>query len=175
MVMYIYSCGDNRHGQLGINTENDDGDVRVIKEIKYFKENDIKIADIASGSQNSLAVDINGRLYAWGFNIHGECGDGTQDRVMVPKLVEALKKYKVELIRCGYNISYCKTVCNKHFIWGQNDDNECLTYKQNEAGEYEDVLIPHRIDNIIKNKCGDNVSKITQIHPGYYSTHIIVE
>ena len=78
----------------------------------------------------------------------------------------------MDLVRCGYNMSYCRTKCGKHFIWGQNDDNECMTY--DESHNYEDALIPHRIDDIIMEQLED-ISNIFDVYPGYYSTQIIVE
>ena len=166
----VYAKGNGYMGKLGLGHRET---VDIPTEIKYFKERNIKIVDIASGYSHSLALDINGRLYAWGKNTKGECGgERERDVVMTPKMVQSLKEYEIDEIRCGYNMSYCRTKCGKDFIWGQNDDNECLTY---DIGSFEDVYIPRQIDVIIKEKCEDNISRIVGIYPGYYLTYIVVE
>ena len=68
-------------------------------------------------------------------------------------------------------MSYCRTLCGKHFIWGANADNECITYQKNEFVNFESVTLPHRIDDIAKEKCG--ISEIKEIYPGYFSTQVI--
>ena len=168
----VYACGDDGN-QHGIEDDFDFGQEskNIPTQIRYFEENGIKIVDIAAGYKHSLALDEQGRLYGYGLNHHGQCGDGTCDDVKEPKLIKTLNDYKIDVIKCGYNTSYCRTVCGKHFIWGQNDDNECLTYDENES--YQDVLTPHRIDNTIYDKCGR--SKIVNVYPGYYTLQIITE
>ena len=159
----VYANGENDEGQLGLGFIDEDGEeyVEIPTEIEYFKTNDIKIVDISCGQCHSLAVDVNGRLYAWGRNVKGQCGSSETANVSTPKLMESLVKYKVDVIRCGWTISYCRTKCGKNFIWGQNDDNECLTY-DNTRG-YQDVCIPTQIDDIVTKNCDCNVSNHSTI------------
>ena len=84
-----------------------------------------------------MCLSKDGEIYSFGANHKGQCGHGNTESGNT-KLIQSLKQYKVDLIRCGYNLSYCRTVCRKHFIWGQNDDNECLTYEQD--GGYQNVF-----------------------------------
>jgi alpha-tubulin suppressor-like RCC1 family protein len=42
---------------------------------------------VAAGERHFLALDTNGRLWAWGDNIEGQIGDGTRDAVVLPKMV----------------------------------------------------------------------------------------
>ena len=87
-----------------------------------------------------MALDTNGKLYSW----RRHCKN-----ISLPVLVENLKEYKVDLIRCGYYNSYCRTICVKHCVWGTNDDNEYLAFD----GKYNDQTLTHRIDLILKEKC----------------------
>ena len=124
-----------------------------------------------------MALDTNGRVYAWGFNNRGQCGVGHKNSIRVPVLVEDLREYEVDLIRCGYSMAYCRTVCDKHFVWGINDDNECCTFDADYDDDiqkflYKDRHLPHRIDLVIKEKCDTN--KIIDVYPGYYCLKIIV-
>ena len=168
----VYACG-YKINQRGLTDDADIGQesMNIPTEIRYFKENGIKIIDIAAGYKHSLALDEEGKLFGYGANKYGQCGDGTYDDVKEPKLIETLNDYKIDVIKCGYNTSYCRTVCGKHFIWGQNDDNECLTYDKDEW--YEDLLRPHRIDNTIYEEC--DCSKVVNVYPGYYTLQIITE
>ena len=165
----VYSCGDNYGGECGLGPDIERTNVPT--EIEYFRENGIEIVDIETGWWHSLALDTNGKVYEWG-------GVGHSNSITVPVLVEDLKEYKVDLIRCGSRTSYCKTVCDKHFIWGRNDHNECLTFDgkyDDDAHElvYDDQYLPHRIDLIIKKKCC--TQKIINVYPGYFCLSIIVE
>ena len=164
----VYSCGDNKYGQLGIANDQDVMGIKSPQEIMYFSKNEIDIVDISSGSDFTLALDSHGNIYAWGRNRPGQCGTGNQQDVYVPRLLDSLKEYEIELIRCGYHHGYCRSKCGKHWIWGQNDDNECLRY---ELGTDKNVHSPHRIDQIIKRKTASN--RIIDVYPGYYATKII--
>ena len=75
-------------------------------------------------------------------------------------------KYKVDGIKCGESHSYIHTECGKNFLFGQNNDNECITF--NEEGN---ISIPHRFDDIIQQKC--NIHGILDVFPGYYNTKIL--
>ena len=161
----VYGCGCNDVGELG---NGDKNEVYIPKEIKYFKENNINIIDIATGYGHSLALDSDNNIYSWGYNSDGQCGDGCNENLIVPKIIESLKEYKIDLIRCGYLMSYCRSICGKHFIWGSNTYNECLTYDGKKT-----VCTPYRIDNIIKDKC--DTTRIIDIYPGRDSTKIICE
>ena len=76
------------------------------------------IKDIATVCYHNLAIDVNKTIYAWGYNVRHQCCDGSIQSVLEPKLIEALKDYQVDTIRCGYDLSYCRTCteCGKHFI-----------------------------------------------------------
>lgn len=170
----VYACGDNMDGQLGLG-EDAVENTNVPLEIEYFTdlENGIKIVDIACCSDAALALDVNGRVYAWGYNHQGQCaiGDNIPRRIYTPRLIDALIDYDIDLIRCGYNHCTARSKCGNHWIWGQNDDNECLTYEQDEYDRFDNVHSTKRIDKIIKETC--EVGSVVEVHPGYYSTKII--
>ena len=175
----VYACGKSASdGRLGIgdvtHLEDDDEElisskvVNIPLKIKYFEDNGIRIVDIACGSDHNLALDVNGRIYSWGWNEHGQCGDGKmENEILEPKLIESLKGYRINLIRCGYCHSYCRSECGKHFIWGNNTYGGCMVKDE------EMVLLPYRVDGLIKEQCGD--CEIVELLPGYYNTKVIVE
>ena len=125
--------------------------------------------DIDAGMTHNLAVDINGRVYSWESNQYGECGVETvsDKEGILPTLIEDLKDYKVDTIRCGPYHSYVRTECGKHYLFGKNDFNECLQMNYN----CNKVTRPYRIDQIIHDKCKGT---LIDVHLGLVSTKFIV-
>ena len=164
----VYVAGDGSYGQLGLGEDVDD-EVHVARIVPYFKKNKIKIIDIASGANFNLALDDLGRVYSWGVNTSGQCGCGTGDNVFEPELIEALKDYKIEEIKCGYYHSYCRSECGKRFLWGSNHFyHECVLTN----GNFDDVHEPLMIDkNMLMEKYG--IKEITDVFLGCTNTKII--
>jgi alpha-tubulin suppressor-like RCC1 family protein len=44
-------------------------------------------ASASAGKAHSLAIKTNGTLYAWGYNSHGQLGDGTTTQRTAPILI----------------------------------------------------------------------------------------
>ena len=169
----VWGCGCAEDGGLGIGDLSSDY-VYIPIEITYFRENGIFIKDIACGAEHSLAVSVDGNIYSWGNTGIGQCGHGKDNTyvssyIYVPRLILALSQYKVEIIKCGYYHSYCKTVCGKYYLWGSNSDLECRLDDQRISAVY----LPYRIDLVLKEK--HNIKKIIDIYPGYYNTKIMVQ
>ncbi|MDR1300465.1 MAG: IPT/TIG domain-containing protein [Candidatus Nomurabacteria bacterium] len=70
----VYAWGFNGQGQLGIgNTTNQPVPVAVSSGALAGKN----IVKILAGYRASFAIDDQGKLYAWGTNVRGQLGDGT--------------------------------------------------------------------------------------------------
>lgn len=67
----LWAWGDNSSGQLGIGYTG--GFVTVPTRVGT----DTDWVDIAAGYKFSLALKSDGTLWAWGYNISGQLGDGT--------------------------------------------------------------------------------------------------
>ena len=149
---------------------NDDEDVLYYTEfprkIEYFSDNGIKIRDIQSGTNHILAIDYEDKIYSWGQNDDGQCGDGTTNDIYEPKSIKSLNEYKIDIARCGEDHSYVKTKCGKHFMFGSNEENECMTFTDEKK-----ITIPRRVDDVIYNKCG--IKTIIEVIPGHFNTKII--
>ena len=72
----------------------------------------------------------------------------------------------MDLIRAGYTHGYCRSVCGKHFVWGDNSYGQCMMHDDVSRR----VMVPTRIDNVIEKESG---IKIIEILPGYYNTKVI--
>ena len=86
----VYSWGEN--SRLGLS---DETHRNVPNLIKYFKENNIIIKDIAAACDHNLALDEKGNVYSWGLNYNGELVFGDNKHRNSPTLVSSFKEEKV--------------------------------------------------------------------------------
>ena len=158
----VWADGDYTYigmGDIGHN-------VYVPERISYFTINNIKIKDIVTGFHHSLAIDINSKVYSWGFNESGQCELGyAEDYVYKPKQIQELDDYVVDTVKCGYSNSSIKTECEKWYMFGCNRYGECL------HSDAQQVLTPHRIDIFLKETY--NIDEIIDISLGAYNTKIV--
>ena len=167
----VWACGRGRSGQLGLKEVDDEDDaVDIPQRIDYFMDNDIKIRDIKCGWNHNLAIDYDDRIYSWGDNSHGQCGIGIERYyIFIPTEIEFFKDYKVDTIDCGHSHSYVKTKCGKHFMFGNNDYNECMTFTNPDDDKY--IYTPRIVNETMMKKY--KIKEIIHILPGYFDTTII--
>lgn len=164
----VWSCGANSYRQTGLSLGK--GDVPTI--IEYFKDNDIEITKIDSGCNHNLALDSLGRVYSWGNNENGECGfctienDDDEDCINIPRLIVFKEKeIVIEDIGCGAFHSWCKSTENKHYLFGQNGDYECLLLENT-----NNIETPICINKILEELYPDK--SIASVKLGYETTCI---
>ena len=119
----VWSCGDNRNFELGYG-HNNETNCAYPQKINYLIENKIKIEKCASRFAHNLLLDKKNNVYSFGLNEFGACGVNTkEENVAFPRMIQMTQR--VENIKCGYHHSYIKTVKNFHFLFGDNDCNQC--------------------------------------------------
>ena len=166
----VWCCGNNYYGQLGLG--------KYIKkqytptEIKYFINNNIKIKDIKCGGNYNLAIDNKNKVYSWGHNHHGQCGNGTTNDIFIPKLIDSLKLYDIEKIKCGETHSYVCTNNGNNYLFGSNRDNECIKLDDDNNNVGLPHLITKQIDEYINNE--NNDKRIKNVYLGCENTIIVV-
>eukprot|EP00004_Rigifila_ramosa_P027528 TRINITY_DN9013_c0_g1_i1.p1 TRINITY_DN9013_c0_g1~~TRINITY_DN9013_c0_g1_i1.p1 ORF type:complete len:1203 (+),score=271.83 TRINITY_DN9013_c0_g1_i1:426-3611(+) len=77
----LLSFGSNQYGQCGLFPG-----IRHLKSPMVI-ENLPPIASVAAGNLHSLAIDKSGRVWSWGGNSHGQCGNGSKDSQYLPSLM----------------------------------------------------------------------------------------
>ncbi|WP_027390899.1 LamG-like jellyroll fold domain-containing protein [Chrysiogenes arsenatis] len=77
----LWSWGDNSSGQLG------NGDVSGQLHVPLQVGGEATWTRVASGSGHSVAIKLDGSLWAWGENYSGQLGDGTQTNRNLPMQV----------------------------------------------------------------------------------------
>ncbi|XP_059060300.1 uncharacterized protein LOC131853429 [Achroia grisella] len=101
----VYAAGDNRFGQLGVGAAWAGGagwaaraGGRALAVVRRWAA---PLVALAAGHYHSAALDRGGRLYTWGWGIHGQLGLGTIDCQSEPQLVTKLQGRKVCAVGCG--------------------------------------------------------------------------
>ena len=112
----LYSWGYNELGQLGNGTTvTDYSGPKLI-------EQGIKFKKISAGSNHSVAIDVEGNLYSWGYNAYGQLGDGTNNNSSIPKIIMQGTKFKD--VGAGAERSYALDVEGNLYAWGYNRNGE---------------------------------------------------
>lgn len=60
----LYTFGLGAYGRLGLGNFSDYLEPELVQ---FFRENKIKIQDVACGQYQTLALDTDGQLWSWGY------------------------------------------------------------------------------------------------------------
>ncbi|PID14171.1 hypothetical protein CSV63_13860 [Sporosarcina sp. P34] len=150
----VLTWGRNNNGQLG-----DSARPSIDKDPKYVTLPK-KIIAIAAGDQHTLAVDIDGDVWAWGRNLYGQLGrESTDPDFATPKLVQASSQNnqnftQIVAVAAGLEHSVALKRDGTVFSWGRN------TYGQLGNGETlsinEKAIEVPGISHITEIAAGDN-------------------
>ncbi|MBK8048710.1 MAG: carboxypeptidase regulatory-like domain-containing protein [Anaerolineales bacterium] len=109
--------GDNLSGQLGDGTRTD----------QWLP---IAVSGLSSGAQQVAGGDYHtctrtsvGGVHCWGYNGHGEIGDGTWDTRLTPVAVSALDQGVTDIATGDYH-SCAVAVVGGLWCWGLNDNGQ---------------------------------------------------
>ncbi len=141
--------------------------------LNNFVKAKINIIDVKCGRHHNLLLGSDQNVYSWGCNVSGQCGHGTSNDIKKPRIIIALEQYKACEIKCGAfhsciivndNITQNKL----HFLFGDNNYNECTLIKCND----KKIKLPKCIDETVRILTNAIIKKI---YLGYGNTFIIVE
>jgi len=126
----IFTWGSNDYGQLG-----DGSTIQRItpKDVTQFFDlyEDESIIKISLGSNYSSALTSLGRLFTWGFNMHGQLGNNSTEQSFIPiDITEFFSLNEVETLvdmSLGTSHSVALTSSGRVFTWGSNQDGELGT------------------------------------------------
>ncbi|KZV19031.1 hypothetical protein F511_08459, partial [Dorcoceras hygrometricum] len=131
------SWGRNQNGQLGLgNTE----DSLVPRKVEAFQGISIKM--FAAGAEHTVAVTEDGELYGWGCGRYGNLGLGDRGDRLVPGIVSAVVGEKMVLVACGWRHAISVSSSGSLYTCGW------IKYGQLGHGDFEDHLIPHKLDSL---------------------------
>ena len=111
-----YAWGANGNGQLGNGTIADSN-----TPVPVSLPSGVTATVIAAGSGHSLAIDSNGKVYAWGANFSGRLGNGTTAGSSTPVAFMLPGGVAATEIAAGYNHSLAIDSNGKGYAWGLNN------------------------------------------------------
>ena len=166
----VWVCGSASAISLGYDNiyNNMYKNIDVLTQITYFIKHGIKIKDIQCGCKHSLALSVDDNIYSWGENTDAQCGFDHKDfdYISEPKRIEFFDDFIIDKIKAGWKHNYIATECGKHYMFGSNYYNECITFDDKRK-----IVVPHKINEIVKSKCG--IHCIIDVVPSRYDTIII--
>ena len=159
----VYTWGNNWSGQLGDGTTTRSNIPICISDIST---NLINIKEISAGHNYTVAIDENGKVYAWGDNDSGELGDGTTEDSRVPICISDISTNLINIkeISAGQSHTVAIDEDGKVYTWGANWDGRLGD------GTTTDSNIPICISDI-----STNLVNIEAISAGIFHTVAIDE
>nr|XP_040571931.1 LOW QUALITY PROTEIN: uncharacterized protein LOC121121113 [Lepeophtheirus salmonis] len=151
----LFSWGSTTKGALGRGSYSEN--FETIKEVPYFRENNINVISVAAGTYHSLALTEFG-VYSWGLSKYGQLGHGNCCDQKRPALIKSLTHKHIVDISAGRYHSLALDSEGGVWSWGFG------VHGQLGHDDIEDVLIPQRVLSLRK-------VKISQIAAGY--THSV--
>ena len=136
--VWTFGCGD--YGGLGLNDEQHRL-VPTLLAAEVFKGS--KIVTVAAGALHTMALGVNGRLWAWGSGYHGKLGLGDTNNRLVPTLVGAEEVFggsQVRTIACGNVHTLAVTEAGELWAWGRGAQGRLG------LNDGQDRLVPTRVD-----------------------------
>lgn len=115
----VWAWGNDEYGQLGV------GDGNSNKYRSYpIKINSINnIIDISAGEDFSLAVRNDGTVWAWGYNAHGQLGNGNTTESSIPlqvTLQDGSYLSDIKSVSAGQEHSAAVSNGGNIYVWGYN-------------------------------------------------------
>ncbi|EDV24531.1 uncharacterized protein TRIADDRAFT_56425 [Trichoplax adhaerens] len=150
----VFSWGDGEDGKLGHGDKLSSETPRKIEALLGKQ-----IVHISCGSSHSAAITSKGELYTWGKGRYGRLGHGDGDDCLKPKLLEALKSYKVIDVACGSGDAQTLAITDDDCVWSWGDGD----YGKLGRGGSDGCKKPLRIESLIgmavcKVECGSQFS-----------------
>lgn len=115
----VWTFGQNDRGQLGDGSAiNRDLPVQVKQGAGYLTG----VIAIAAGANHSLALKSDGTVWAWGHNLYGQLGNGTNSDQKTAVKTGALSH--VVAIAAGANHSLAACADGTAYAWGRNSEGQ---------------------------------------------------
>ncbi|XP_003698590.1 uncharacterized protein LOC100869963 [Apis florea] len=93
----VYAWGSSQFGQLGLGKILQCSTPELITSLAQEV-----IIDAVAGQYHSVALTSDGRVFTWGWGVHGQLGHGNTDKKMTPTLVTSLLGIVIRFITAGH-------------------------------------------------------------------------
>ncbi|XP_071338757.1 uncharacterized protein [Trachinotus anak] len=130
-----YGFGNNFYAQLGYDFQRADfKEHQLAPRLFQNLPSSLKISQVACGERHTLFALEDGSVVACGQNDYGQIGSGSNENVVVPRLVECVGH--VSKVTCGANHNLALTGDGRVFQWGCG--RACGNTKKN-------ILLPEEV------------------------------
>eukprot|EP01132_Coremiostelium_polycephalum_P008032 gene8032-9880_t len=155
---YLYGCGNNEYGQVGILDNGDDVKKSMIHQISSTGSGlPDDIIEVCCGDHHNLILDKNRLVYSMGWGLYNQLGHGRTNNEYSPKLIQDLKDVVIIKIACGTWHSLVLTNENEVYSFGFGEHGQ-LGHSNNESSPYP-KLIDSLFDlKIVSISCGNRSS-----------------
>lgn len=102
----IFSWGRNDYGQLGRPLSKLQNGISGTEERLRCVEHIPKIVQLSVGSEHNIALTDDGSILCWGWNEHGNCGNGKTENVLQPEFVPIPSNSVAVLVGAGAGHSF---------------------------------------------------------------------
>ncbi|XP_019885490.2 secretion-regulating guanine nucleotide exchange factor-like isoform X3 [Camponotus floridanus] len=101
----IFSWGRNDYGQLGHLLSNSRNEISIKEELYHIKHIP-RIVQLSAGSEHNVALTDDGAILCWGWNEHGNCGNGNTENVLKPEFLSISSNSAGVLVGAGTGHSF---------------------------------------------------------------------
>lgn len=101
----VFSWGRNDYGQLGRSFSKPENEIFMEDRLQYV-EHIPKIVQLSIGSEHNIALTDNGAVLCWGWNEHGNCGNGKTENVLRPEFLPVPSNLVAVLVGAGAGHSF---------------------------------------------------------------------
>lgn len=118
----VFTWGHNGYSQLGNGNTNQGLIPSPVTSGLHTK----KVFQVACGSHHSLALTVEGEVFAWGYNNCGQIGTGNTNNQTVPRKINSamIGTKKIIVIACGQTSSMALSDAGELFAWGYNGNGQ---------------------------------------------------
>jgi alpha-tubulin suppressor-like RCC1 family protein len=131
----VFTWGDNRREQLGID------DIKDINTARPIQLDNVLIDKISCGHSHNLLLSDEGVIYAFGYNRCGQIGIGTKETQRKPTKLIHEKKFIDIMSHWNENISMALSIDNIYYIWGDCKTENFLTPKETTFISFEEIFV----------------------------------
>ena len=132
----LWSWGFGTSGQLG---HGDAQNQLLPKKVEAFAGR--RVVAVSAGGNHSLALAADGAVWSWGGGGLGRLGHGDEERVLLPKKVEAFAGQRVVAVSAGLTHSLAITADGAVFTWGKGDSG-CLGHGEDLSNQ----VLPKKVE-----------------------------
>lgn len=119
----VMSCGIGYFGQLGHGDDSSSNTPQIVSALEPRRLGGIQVTAVSCGGHHSGVVTDSGRVFMWGLNRGGQCGQsGKSDSVLEPRPIETAEIGPQEIVAlvCGRAHSAAVTSSGRLYTWGES-------------------------------------------------------